>query len=112
MKTFLTIFISAAVTWFAISSVHGIQSARERAWLISAIKTPGGMALSEIQADINADKIDVAKAKLDVLLETWREFESGPDSCSGSGIGNVMVGFSRLNTNNDSAIHETDPHSR
>jgi hypothetical protein len=64
--------------------------------MVSAMKAPGGMALSDIQADIDARRYSVAKAKIDALVTTWQRFSAGPDSCSGQGIGDIMVTFSRI----------------
>jgi hypothetical protein len=100
MKTFLVIVATAIITWIAASVVHGVQTSTERLWLVSAVKTPGRMALGEIQADMNAGQYRLAKAKIDVFLETWQRFDSGPDSFDGRGIGDIMVAFSKLDTNN------------
>ena len=91
MKTALTILITAAVTWIAVSFFHGVRTGTERLWLISAIKVPGRMAISEIQADMNAGRFDLAKAKLQAFADTWQRFDRGPDSFGGLGIGDVMV---------------------
>ena len=106
MKTFLVIVVTAAITWITASLIHGARARVERLWLISAIKAPGRMALSEIQADMNARRYDVAKAKIEVLISTWQRFDSGPDSFGGSGIGDVMVAFSKLDTNSTSTLHK------
>ncbi|HVU09233.1 MAG TPA: hypothetical protein VHG89_11885 [Verrucomicrobiae bacterium] len=100
MKTFLVIVITAVITWSIASIVHGIQTGTERLWLISAIKTPGRMALEGIQTDMNAGRCDLAKKKIDILMDTWHTFDSGTDSFRGSGIGDIMVSFSKLDTNN------------
>lgn len=70
--------------------------------MVSSIKAPGRMALSEIQADMNARRYSLAKAKIDAFVNTWKRFESGPDSCRGSGIGDIMVTFSKIDTNSSS----------
>jgi len=64
--------------------------------MVSAMKAPGGMAIRDIQADMNAGRFEVAKEKVDALAQTWQRFSSGPDSCSGAGIGDVMVTFSKI----------------
>ena len=99
MKTFLVVLATAAITWFTISGVHGIQRSREKLWLISAVKAPGRMALQEIQADMNAGRCSLAKAKIDALVNTWHRFESEPDSNRGRGIGDIMVTFGNVSTN-------------
>ena len=72
--------------------------------MVSSIKAPGRWALREIQADMNAGRHDLAKAKIDAFVTTWQRFESGPDSCRGSGIGDIMVTFSKLDTNGSSTL--------
>ena len=104
MKTFIIIVVTAAITWITVSVINGVRTGVERLWLIGAIKAPGRMALTEIQKDMNAGHYDVAKAKIDVLMTTWQRFDSGPDSFSGSGIGDIMVAFSKLNTNSSSTL--------
>ena len=76
--------------------------------MMSSIKAPGRMALREIQADMNAGRHALAKAKMDAFVNTWQRFESGPDSCSGSGIGDIMVTFSKLDTNNIGTTHQQE----
>lgn len=102
MKTFLVILITSVITSIAICVIHGVRTGAERLWLVSAVKAPGRMALSEIQADMNAGRYALAKGKIDVLMVTWQRFDSGPDSFRGSGIGDIMVAFSKLDTNNSS----------
>jgi hypothetical protein len=99
MKTFLMVAVTVAVTWIIASVVHGVHTGTERLWLISAVKAPGRMALGEIQADMNAGRYQLAKAKIDLLVDTWQRFDSGPDSNRGLGIGDIMVVFSKLDTN-------------
>ena len=107
MKTFLvtvvTAIVTAATTWFVAGTVHGIQTRIDRVWLISAVKAPGRMAIEDIQADMAAERYQLAKAKIDLLADTWHRFDSGPDSFHGSGIGSgigdIMVTFSKLDTN-------------
>jgi hypothetical protein len=106
MKTFLVIVITSAVTLIAVSVIQGLRTGKERLWLVSAIKAPGRMALNEIQADMNAGRYDVAKAKIDVLMSTWQRFDSGPDSFTGPGIGEIMVSFAKLDTNSSSTLHK------
>jgi len=104
MKTFLVIVVTAAITWVTFSVLHGVRTGVERLWLISAIKAPGRMALSEIQTDMNAGRYVLAKAKIDAFINTWQRFDSGPDSFRGSGIGDIMVTFGRLDTNSSSTL--------
>jgi hypothetical protein len=99
MKTFLIIAATAFVTWMISSVIHGMQTGAERLWMISAVKVPGQMALKEIQIDMEAGRYEIAKAKIDEFAATWQKFNSGPDSCNGPGIGEVMVAFSRIEAN-------------
>ena len=96
MKTFLTIIITAVLTWFTFSVVQAIRINTERLWLVSAVKVPGKMAIEDIQKDMNEGEYDIAKAKLQIFKDTWQRFDSGPDSNSGRGIGDVMVAFSKI----------------
>ena len=99
MKTLLIIVVTIAGTWIVACVFHGVQTGVERFWLVSAVKAPGRMALTEIQEDMNAGRYQLAKAKIDVLKDTWQRFDSGPDSFRGLGIGDIMVAFSKLDTN-------------
>jgi len=108
MKTFLIIVATAAITWFAFSVVQSLRTGVERLWMISAVKALGGMALREIQGDMNAGRYESAKAKINAFADTWLRFNSGPDSCSGLGIGDIMVTFSKLDTNDTPAAPEPD----
>lgn len=105
-KTTLTILVTAVVTWFVFSLVHAVRTGAERLWLISAIKAPGKMAIAEIQMDMREKRYGLANAKLQVLRDTWQEFEQGPDSFHGPGIGDIMVRFSRIENSetNQSAL--------
>ena len=104
MKTFLVIVVTAAITWLTFSVIHGVRGGVEGLWMKSAIKAPGRMALSEIQTEMNAERYALAKTKLDALMDTWQRFDSGPDSCRGSGIGDIMVTFSKIGTNSSSTL--------
>jgi hypothetical protein len=106
MKTFFTIVATAAITWFAFSVVHSLRTGAERLWMISAVKAPGGMALGEVQSDMDAGRYENAKAKINALADTWQRFNSGPDSCSGLGVGDIMVTFSKLDTNYTTVARE------
>ena len=99
MKTFLVIVVTAVITWITVSIIHGVGTSVERLWLRSAIKAPGQMALTEIQADMQAGHYEAAKGKIDILTNTWQRFDSERDSFKGPGIGDVMVAFSKLDTN-------------
>jgi hypothetical protein len=96
MKIFLTIVITAIVTWVVAGVFYGLRTGVERLWMVSAMKAPGGMALRDVQANMNAGPYDIAKEKIDALTATWLRFSSGPDSCRGAGIGDIMVTFSKL----------------
>jgi hypothetical protein len=99
MKIFLTIIITAVLTWFAFSLIQSVRTGVERLWLISAVKVPGRMAIEDIQKDMNEGRYDIAKAKLQIFMDTWQRFDRGPDSNSGRGIGDIMVAFSKIDTN-------------
>ena len=98
-KTLLAIIVTALLTWITFSVVYSIRSGIERLWMVSAIKVPGRMAISEIQTDMNEGRYDLARAKLQVFMDTWQRFDRGPDSCGGCGIGDIMVAFSNIDTN-------------
>lgn len=104
-KMILTIFVTGLLTWTALSVAHSVREGVERLWLVSAIKVPGKKAIAEIQTDMNAGRYDLAKAKLQALMDTWERFDNGPDSFSGRGIGDIMTTFSRIETN-----HQETPH--
>jgi hypothetical protein len=93
MKTFLVVLVTTVVTGTGFHFYYGLRTAE---WLIGAIKNPGGMALRDIQADMNTGRYDIAKEKIDALFTTWQRFSSGPDSCSGTGISDIVVTFSKL----------------
>jgi hypothetical protein len=99
MKTFLVIIATAVITWVALSLIQGLKTGAERLWLISAIKVPGRMALGDVQSDMKAGNYKLAKAKMDIFVETWQRFESGSDGFRGPGIGDIMVSFSKIDTN-------------
>src|SRR5947207_2507999 len=96
MKTFLTIVVTAVITWIAADLFCGVRKGVAKLWMISAMKAPGRMAIRDIQADMNAGRYDIAKRKIDAFEATWERFSSGPDSCSGTGIGDIMVTFSGI----------------
>ncbi len=98
MKTFLVVLVTAVVTGIGFHLYYGLRTAE---WLIGAIKTPGGFAIHEIQADMNAKRYDIAKEKIDALMNSWQRFSSGPDSCSGVGISDIPLTFSRISGDTD-----------
>lgn len=106
MKTFLIVVVTAVITWIAVSVIHGVRTRVERLWLVSAIKVPGRMALTEIQTDMSAGHYDVAKRKIDIMVSAWQQFDLGPNVFSGPGIGGIMGAFSRLDTNSSSTHHK------
>jgi hypothetical protein len=108
MKTFLIIVATAAITWFSFSIVQSLRTGVERLWMISAVKVPGNMALKEIQSDMSAGRFESARAKINGFADTWQRFNSGPDSCSGLGIGDILVTFSKLDTNYTATTPEPD----
>lgn len=107
MKTLLIIAATAAITWITTNVIYGMRANVERLWMISAVKIPGQMAINDIQTDIHAGRYEIAKAKIDEFAATWQQFNSGPDSCSGPGIGNVMVAFSNIETNQPSSTTDS-----
>ena len=96
MKTILIVIITAVLTWVTFEAILGVRTGADRMWMKSAIKVPGEMALRDIQAEMKAGRHEPAMAKVDAFVETWRRFSSGPDSCSGAGIGDIMVVFSKI----------------
>jgi hypothetical protein len=113
MKTFLVVLVTAVVTGIGFHFYYGLRTSE---WLIGAIKTPGGFAIREIQTDMNAKRYDVAKEKIDAFMNSWQKFSSGPDSCSGAGISDIPITFSRIsgdiNTTNvvpDNAANGSKP---
>lgn len=74
MKTFLTVVIAVVVTWVIASVIHGVRTGTDRLWMVSAAKAPGRMALADIQADLDAHRYSVAKAKIDAFVTTWQRF--------------------------------------
>jgi hypothetical protein len=94
MKTFLTVLVTAVLTWLTFSLVYGVRIGIERLWLVSAIKVPGRMAIEEIQTEMNQGQYDLAKTNLQIFMDTWQRFNHGPDSFGGLGIGDIMVRLS------------------
>jgi len=108
-KTFLTIIVTILVTWITFSVVRATRTGVERLWLVSAIKAPGTMAITEIQTDMNEGRYDLAKAKLQIFKDTWKRFDGGPDSFRGLGIGDILVAFSKIDTNSVSGNQPAPP---
>jgi hypothetical protein len=98
-RILLAVIVTALLTWVAFSVIYSTRRAIEHFWLVSAIKAPGGIAIAEIQGDMNAGRYNLAKAKLQAFLDTWKRFEGGSDSFSGPGIGDIGVVFSKIDTN-------------
>ena len=97
MKRPIIAFFAGVITASLVAVVFSVWfSLRDAEWIIGAIKNPGGMALGDIQADMNAKRYDLAKEKIDVLFNSWQRFSSGPDSCSGVGISDIMVTFRQM----------------
>lgn len=71
MKTFLVIVVTIAVTWIVASHVHDEERGREFGWFTSEVKAPLSVALQDIRLDMNAGQYQLAKAKMDVLIDTW-----------------------------------------
>lgn len=101
IKNLAVVMTTAVITWLACSLFQGSHLAADRVWLRSAVKAPGRMALAELQRDMEAGAYELAKAKLKVLNQRWRDFESGPDRFRGPGIGDIMIEFSTLEKNRD-----------
>ena len=99
MKIFLTIIITAVLTWFTFSFIQSVHTGIDRLWLMSAVKAPGKMAIEDIQKDMNEGRYDLAKTKLQIFKETWQRFNNEPPLNSGRGIGDIMVAFSKIDTN-------------
>jgi hypothetical protein len=93
MKAFLAGFATAVIAVVLFNLLTGVLTGE---WMISSIKSPGLMALTDIQADMNAKRYEIAGRKVDVFLKTWKKFSSGPDSCSGTGIGEIIPMFSEM----------------
>ena len=98
-KMILTIVVTALLTWTAFSVAYSVHAGVERLWLVSAVKVPGKTAIAEIQTDLNDGRYDLAKAKLQAFSVAWEQFNNGPDSFNGRGIGDIMVTFSKIDPN-------------
>ncbi len=65
--TFISIMVSVLVTslcWYVAGSLRrGVDGL----WLVSAVKAPGRMALNAIETDLQAGRLEVAKAKVAAL---------------------------------------------
>jgi hypothetical protein len=108
-KTFLVTIVTALLTWITFSVFQSLHKGVERLWLVSAIKVPGNKAIADIQSNMNEGRYKLAAAKLQALKDTWQRFDTGPDSFSGRGIGDIMVTFSKLDTDYATNIPEQNP---
>ena len=90
---FLAGFATAVIAVALFNLWHGVLTGE---WIISSSKSPGLMALRDIQADMSAKRYEIAGKKVDVFLRTWEKFSSGPDSCSGTGISEIVPTFSEM----------------
>jgi hypothetical protein len=99
-RTFITILISVLVTslcWYVVGSLRrGVAGL----WLMSAVKAPGRMALDEIEADLQAGRIEIAKSKIAAFRKQWVVFES-EHGFRGQAIGDIMVRFRRMDSATD-----------
>lgn len=95
MKTFLTIVITAAATWFVVGHIYELRRMQDTFWVFNLVKYPGGRALSEIKADMDAGRHDLAKAKIDAFCHLWKQFDLEPP-LTGPGILNFAVEFSKV----------------
>ena len=86
----LTVILTVLGTWLVATLYFTLDMAKERMWLVSAVKAPGRMALLSIQADLEAGKTKLALAKLKRLHEEWSGFERGTQSFTGRAIGSIM----------------------
>jgi hypothetical protein len=98
MKAFLAGMLTATVAAVGFTLW---QNVRDSEWIIMAIKNPGAMALNEIQADMNAGRYELAKGKIDILQKSWQKFSSGPDSCTGTGLSDIVKTLSALDDRQD-----------
>lgn len=96
-RTAITVLITVLVTSLCWYFITGLQQGINDLWLMSAVKAPGRMALDEIQADLQAGQIEIAKDRLVVLRKQWATFES-EGGFKGQAIGNIMVTFSQMNS--------------
>jgi hypothetical protein len=87
---------TVAITFLVTSALWhlgtGLRKSFEVTWLLSAVKAPGRMALYVVYNDLQAGNLELAKAHLEVLRESWARFE-GEEGYVGNGIGNIMVEF-------------------
>jgi hypothetical protein len=105
MKKPIMTFLAGIITATAVAAGFGLWlGVRDAEWIIMAIKSPGGMALRDIQADMNAKRYELAKEKIDVFLRSWQRLSSGPDSCTGAGISDLTVTFLQM----PGGIHEAN----
>jgi len=108
-KTFVTILITALLTslcWYVLTELRENINAFE---LMSAVKAPGAMAIDEIQADLIAGRVEVAKLKIAALKKQWAIFRS-ESGFGGPGIGNIMVAFGKIDLDTDDAMKAKSGH--
>jgi hypothetical protein len=86
----LTIILTILGTWLVVTFYFSLDMAKERMWLVSAVKVPGRMALFSIQVDLEAGRTKQALAKLKRFQDEWSGFERGTQSFTGRGIGSIM----------------------
>jgi|WetSurMetagenome_2_1015567.scaffolds.fasta_scaffold809766_1 hypothetical protein len=96
-RTVITILLTALVTSLCWYVVGGLLRGVEGLWLMSAIKAPGRMALDVIEADLQAGRLQVAKAKMAALRRHWEAFEREA-GFRGQAIGNIMVTFGQIDS--------------
>ncbi|HWD19571.1 MAG TPA: hypothetical protein VHB20_09840 [Verrucomicrobiae bacterium] len=95
-RTLLVMVATALCTGIVCSVIQGMRTGVERLWLVSAVKVPGNKAIADIQANMKEGQYGLAAAKLQAFKAAWERFDSGPDSFSGRGIGDIMATFSEL----------------
>lgn len=96
-RTFITILISVLLTSLCWYVVGALRRGVEGFWLMSAVKAPGEMALEEIEADLQAGRLEVAKTKIAALKRQWTLFNS-EDGFKGKAIGNIMLIFGQIDS--------------
>ena len=103
-RTVITILVTVLATSLGWYVVSGLRRGVEGLWLMSAVKAPGRMALGEIEADVQAGRLELAKAKIRALRRQWATFES-EHGFSGEAIGNIMVTFGQIDSATE--MHKT-----
>ena len=99
MRTFVVVVVTIAATWIVASHVHEVQSNRERGreqeWFISKVKAPVRLVLEDIRLDINARQFQLAKAKMDIFIDTWQKVRW----FHGIGYEDILMAFDKVDTN-------------